>query len=80
MAKEESIKTEGEITEALPNAVFRVKLDNGHVIMAHLCGKMRKNFIRVIPGDGVEVEISPYDLKKGRITRRKDKKKVESDS
>ncbi len=61
---------DGTITEALPNAMFRVQLDNGHQILAHLSGKMRKNFIRIFPGDKVTVEISPYDLTKGRIIYR----------
>jgi len=70
MAKEEAIKVEGEIVEALPNAMFRVKLDNGHVILAHVSGKIRKNFIHILPGDRVKVELSPYDLTRGRITYR----------
>lgn len=70
MAKEEIISVEGRITEAVANANFKVSLDNGHSVLAHVSGKMRKNFIRVIPGDKVEVELSPYDLTKGRITRR----------
>lgn len=61
---------DGTITEALPNAMFRVQLENGHQILAHLSGKMRKNFIRIFPGDKVTVEISPYDLTKGRIIYR----------
>jgi translation initiation factor IF-1 len=71
VAKEEGIKTSGIITEALPNIQFRVKLDeSGHMILAHLCGKMKQNFIRVLPGDRVAVEISPYDLTRGRIVQR----------
>ena len=70
MAKEEIIKTEGEIIEALPNAMFRVKLDNGHVLLAHVSGKMRMHFIKILPGDKVQLDISTYDLTKGRITRR----------
>jgi translation initiation factor IF-1 len=70
MPKEELITSEGQIKEALANANFRVALTNGHEIIGYVCGKMRKNFIRVIPGDRVEVEISPYDLQKGRIIRR----------
>lgn len=70
MAKEESIKMEGVVEEALPNAMFRVKLDNAHVILAHAGGRIRKNYIRIILGDRVDVEISPYDLSKGRITYR----------
>ena len=71
MAKEEAIKLDGVIVETLPNAMFRVELSNGHVVLAHISGKMRKNFIRLITGDDVEVEISPYDLEKGRIVLRK---------
>lgn len=70
MAKEESIPVEGEVTEALANTQFRVKLDNGHEVMAHVAGKMRKHFIRIVPGDRVLVEVSPYDLSRGRITYR----------
>lgn len=65
--KEESVKLEATVIEALPNANFKCRLENDHVILAHLCGKMRKNFIRVLPGDAVTVELSPYDLTKGRI-------------
>lgn len=67
MAKEEAIEVEGIVKEALPNTMFRVKLQNGHMIMAHLSGKMRKHYIRIVPGDSVKVELSPYDLDKGRI-------------
>tara|TARA_B100000315_G_C14442727_1_gene525446 strand:+ start:19 stop:237 length:219 start_codon:yes stop_codon:yes gene_type:complete len=70
MAKEELIQVEGEILEALPNAMFRVKLDNGHLVLAHVSGKMRMHFIRILPGDRVKVELSPYDLTRGRITYR----------
>ncbi|HIE36428.1 MAG TPA: translation initiation factor IF-1 [Candidatus Omnitrophica bacterium] len=70
MAKEELIEVEGEIIETLPNAMFRVKLDNGHTVLAHVCGKMRMHFIRILPGDRVKVELSPYDLSRGRITYR----------
>jgi translation initiation factor IF-1 len=70
MAKEDSIEVEGVIDEALPNAQFKVKLDNGHMVLAHLAGKMRMHFIRIIPGDKVKVELSPYDLSRGRITYR----------
>jgi len=70
MAKEELIAVEGEIVEALPNARFRVKLDNGHIVLAHVSGKMRMHFIRILPGDKVKLELSPYDLTKGRITYR----------
>jgi translation initiation factor IF-1 len=70
MAKEEAIPVEGQVTEALANTQFRVKLDNGHEVMAHVAGKMRKHFIRIVPGDRVRVELSPYDLTKGRIVYR----------
>ncbi|MBU4252447.1 MAG: translation initiation factor IF-1 [Candidatus Omnitrophota bacterium] len=70
MAKEELIETEGKIIEALPNAMFKVQLENGHVVLAHVSGKMRMNFIRIIPGDKVKLELSPYDLSRGRITFR----------
>ncbi|HET6528759.1 MULTISPECIES: translation initiation factor IF-1 [Fodinibius] len=70
MAKEEPIKQDGEIIEALPNAQFRVELDNGHEILAHVSGKMRMYYIKILPGDRVAVEMSPYDLSKGRITYR----------
>ncbi len=70
MAKEELIETEGKIIEALPNAMFRVELENGHVVLAHVSGKMRMNFIRILPGDKVKLELSPYDLNRGRITFR----------
>ena len=71
MAKKDGvIEIEGVVTEALPNAMFRVELTNKHVVLAHISGKMRMNFIRVVPGDKVLVELSPYDLKRGRITRR----------
>lgn len=70
MAKEEPIKQDGEIIEALPNAQFKVELDNGHEILAHVSGKMRMHYIKILPGDRVAVEMSPYDLSKGRITYR----------
>ncbi len=70
MAKEEPIEIQGEVTELLPNAMYRVRLDNGHEIIAHASGKMRKNRIRVIVGDRVNVEMTPYDLTKGRISFR----------
>jgi translation initiation factor IF-1 len=70
MAKEDLIEVEGIIKEALPNAQFRVALDTGHVVSAHLSGKVRMNFIRIIPGDRVKLELSPYDLSRGRITYR----------
>ncbi len=68
--KEEAIEIEGIVTEALANTRFRVQLENGHKIIAHVAGKMRKHFIRIVPGDKVRVELSPYDLTKGRITYR----------
>lgn len=68
--KEEAIQTEGTIVEALPNAMFRVELDNGHRVLAHVSGKMRMHFIRIVPGDKVKLELSPYDLTKGRIIYR----------
>lgn len=70
MAKEEKIQIEGEVLDALPNAMFRVKLENDHEMVAHISGKMRMHYIRILPGDRVTVEISPYDLSKGRITYR----------
>ena len=70
MAKEEQIELEGVVQETLPNTMFRVKLDNGHIITAHISGKMRKHYIRILTGDRVRVEMSPYDLSKGRITFR----------
>ncbi|MBR6740212.1 MAG: translation initiation factor IF-1 [Clostridia bacterium] len=70
MAKEDVISVEGTVIEALPNAMFKVELTNGHVILAHISGKLRMNYIRVLPGDRVSVEMSPYDLNKGRITWR----------
>ena len=70
MAKEELIEAEGEIIETLPNAMFRVKLENGHIVLAHVAGKMRMHFIRILPGDKVKLELSPYDLTRGRITYR----------
>jgi len=70
MAKEELIEVEGEIVETLPNAMFRVKIDNGHIALAHVSGKMRMHFIRILPGDRVKLELSPYDLSRGRITYR----------
>ena len=70
MSKEDVIEVEGVILEALPNATFRVELSNGHKILAHVSGKLRMNFIRILPGDKVTVEMSPYELTKGRITWR----------
>lgn len=70
MSKEDVIEVEGTVIEALPNTVFKVELQNKHVILAHVSGKLRMNFIRIVPGDKVTVEMSPYDLTKGRITWR----------
>ena len=70
MAKEYVIELEGKVLETLPNTMFRVELENGHIVTAHISGKMRKNYIRILTGDKVTVEISPYDLSKGRITFR----------
>jgi translation initiation factor IF-1 len=70
MAKEEAIQVEGTIIEPLPNAMFRVELDNGHKVLAHISGKMRMHFIKILPGDKVTIELSPYDLTRGRITFR----------
>ena len=70
MSKEEAITMDGVVAETLPNTTFRVKLDNGHVVTAHISGKMRKNYIRILTGDRVTVELTPYDLTKGRITYR----------
>jgi translation initiation factor IF-1 len=70
MSREDLIEVEGIVEEALPNAMFRVILDNGHKVLAHVSGKMRMNFIRILPGDKVKVELSPYDLSRGRITYR----------
>lgn len=70
MAKEEAIEVEGTIIEPLPNAMFRVELDNGHKVLAHISGKMRMHYIKILPGDRVTVELSPYDLTRGRVTFR----------
>lgn len=70
MSKDDVIEVEGTVVEALPNAMFQVKLVNGHVVLAHVSGKIRMNFIRILPGDRVTVELTPYDLKRGRITYR----------
>lgn len=70
MPKEEAIIVTGKVVETLPNAMFRVELPNGHKVLAHVSGKMRMNFIRILPGDSVTIELSPYDLTRGRITRR----------
>lgn len=71
MGKDEMIEMEGRVTEPLPNAMFRVELDNGHNVLCHISGKMRMHFIRILPGDRVTVELSPYDLSRGRIIYRK---------
>jgi len=71
MAKEESIEVEGIVLESLPNAMFRVELDNGHTVLAHISGKMRMHFIKILPGDSVTLQFSPYDLNRGRIIHRK---------
>jgi translation initiation factor IF-1 len=68
--KEEAIEVEGTVVEPLPNAMFRVELENGHLVLAHISGKMRMNYIRILPGDRVKLEMSPYDLTRGRITYR----------
>ena len=68
MAKEEALQMDGLVSETLPNTTFRVELENGHMVTAHISGKMRKNYIRILKGDKVTVEVSPYDLSKGRIT------------
>ncbi len=70
MGKQEGIQVDGKVVEALPNAMFKVELDNGHIILAHISGKMRKNYIRILPSDRVLLELSPYDLTRGRITYR----------
>jgi len=70
MQKEEAIRVEGVVEEALPNAMFKVKLENDHQVLAHVSGKMRMHFIRILPGDRVQIELSPYDLSRGRITYR----------
>ena len=70
MSKEDVIEVEGTVVEALPNATFQVELENGHIVLAHVSGKMRMNFIRILPGDKVTMELTPYDLNRGRITYR----------
>lgn len=75
MPKEEAIQVEGTIIEPLPNAMFRVELENGHKVLAHISGKMRMHFIKILPGDQVTVELSPYDLGRGRITFRSKNKR-----
>ena len=75
MAKEDTIQMQGEILEMLPNATFRVKLENGHVVLGHISGKMRMNYIKILPGDKVTVDMTPYDLSRARITFRAKKQK-----
>ena len=75
MAKNNTIEAMGTVVDAQPNAMFKVKLDSGHIVLAHLSGKLRQNFIKILPGDKVTMEISPYDLSRGRITWRGEKKK-----
>lgn len=70
MAKEDQIEMDGKVIDTLPNTMFKVELENGHIVMAHISGKMRKHYIRILTGDKVKVEITPYDLSKGRITFR----------
>ena len=70
MVKEKNIEVDGVISETLPNAMFRVELENGHVVLAHVSGKMRMHYIKILPGDKVKLELSPYDLSRGRITYR----------
>jgi len=70
MAKEETIQMQGEVIETLPNATFRIKLENGHIVLGHISGKMRMNYIRILPGDKVTVDLTPYDLTRARITFR----------
>ncbi|HDI45952.1 MAG TPA: translation initiation factor IF-1 [Candidatus Omnitrophica bacterium] len=71
MGKEEPIRVEGTVLEALPNAMFRIEVGEGHIVLAHVCGKMRMHYIKLLPGDKVVVELSPYDLSRGRIIYRK---------
>jgi len=78
LAKEKLIKSSGIVIETLPNATFKVELPNGHKVLAHVCGKMRMKFIRILPGDRVSLELSPYDLSRGRIIYREGKNKNES--
>ena len=80
MAKEDHIEIEGVIIDSLPNTMFRVRLENGHLVTAHICGKMRKNYIRLLTGDAVTVELTPYDLSKGRIIYRRIDKRPERKS
>lgn len=81
MAKEDNIEMEGTVVDTLPNTTFRVQLENGHIVTAHISGRMRKNYIRILTGDHVKVELTPYDLSKGRITfRGKEQKKPAEDT
>lgn len=80
MAKEDTIEMSGIVVDTLPNTVFKVKLENGHTIMAHISGKMRKNYIRILTGDSVVVEITPYDLNKGRIILRNIERRKRDDA
>ena len=80
MAKEEQIEMLGVVTDVLPNTLFRVQLENGHTVLAHISGKMRKNYIRILKGDKVTVEMTPYDLSKGRITFRHKEGAIKNDS
>ncbi len=81
MAKEDQIEMDGTVVDVLPNTMFRVQLENGHVVIAHISGKMRKNYIRILKGDKVTVQLTPYDLSKGRITfRSRDGKTTENNS
>lgn len=80
MPKEDAIEMEGVVIDSLPNTMFRVKLENGHIVIAHISGRMRKNYIRILTGDYVKVEITPYDLTKGRITFRSADKKSLKDN
>lgn len=78
MSKEDVIEVEGIVDDALPNAMFRVKLENGHIVMAHISGKLRQHYIKILPGDRVTLELSPYDLSRGRITCARSKRGLKS--
>ena len=80
MSKDDAIQMQGEILENLPNATFRVKLENGHVVLGHISGKMRMHYIRILPGDKITVEMSPYDLSKGRIICRGERRQPGTDN
>ncbi|MCK4870591.1 MAG: translation initiation factor IF-1 [Gammaproteobacteria bacterium] len=80
MAKEDQIEMKGTVIETLPNTMFRVKLENGHMVIAHISGRMRKHYIRILTGDAVTVELTPYDLSKGRITFRNIERRKPTDS